>query len=57
MYCLKYHNGMLRLADWFLDRLNNKGSLNLPYLCNNHNKLAHGQMCNESNRKAARIAV
>jgi hypothetical protein len=45
---------MLRLADWFSGRLNNKEDIDLPYL---HNNLAHGQMFNRSNREAALIAV
>jgi hypothetical protein len=48
---------MLRLADWFLGRLNNKEGIDLPHLRNNHNNLAHGQMFNKSNREAALIAV
>jgi hypothetical protein len=48
---------MLRLADWFSGRLNNKEDIDLPYLYNNHNNLAHGQMFNKSNRGASLIAV
>jgi hypothetical protein len=48
---------MLRLADWFSGRLNNKEGIDLPYLCNNHNNLAHDQIFNKSNREAALIAV
>jgi hypothetical protein len=48
---------MFRLADWFSGRLNNKESIDLSYLHNNHNNLAHGQIFNKSNRKAAIIAV
>jgi hypothetical protein len=48
---------MLHLADWFSGRLNNKEGIDLPCLCNNHNKLGHGQMFNKSNREAALIAV
>jgi hypothetical protein len=48
---------MLRLADWFSGRLNNKEGIDLPYLRNNHNNPAHGQMFNKSNREAALIAV
>jgi hypothetical protein len=48
---------MLHLADWFSGRLNNKKGIDLPYLRNNHNNLAHGQMFNKSNREAAIIAV
>jgi hypothetical protein len=48
---------MLRLADWFSGRLNNKEGIDPPYLRNNHNNLAHGQMFNKSNREAALIVV
>jgi hypothetical protein len=48
---------MLRLADWFSGCLNNKEGIDLPYLRNNHNNLAHGQMFNKFNREAALIAV
>jgi hypothetical protein len=48
---------MLRLADWFSGRLNSKEGIDLPYLRNNHNNLAHGQMFNKSNREAALIVV
>jgi hypothetical protein len=48
---------MLRLADWFSSRPNNKEGVDLPYLRNNHNKLAHGQMFNKFNKEAAIIAV
>jgi hypothetical protein len=51
------HSGMLRLADWFLGRLNNKEDIDLPYLHNNHNNLAHGQIFNKSNREVAIIVV
>jgi hypothetical protein len=48
---------MLHLADWFLGRLNSKEGIDLPYLRNSHNNLAHGQMFNKFNREAALIAV
>jgi hypothetical protein len=48
---------MLRLADWFSGCLNNKEDIDLPYLHNNHNNLAHSQIFNKSNREAAIIAV
>jgi hypothetical protein len=48
---------MLRLADWFSGHLNNKEGIDLPYLRNNHNNLAHGQILKRSNREAAIIAV
>jgi hypothetical protein len=57
MHHLEHHSGMLHLADWFLGRLNSKEDIDLPYLRNNHNNLAHGQMFNKSNREAALIAV
>jgi hypothetical protein len=37
--------------------LNSKESIDLPYLRNNHNKLADGQMFNKSNREVALITV
>jgi hypothetical protein len=48
---------MLHLAGWFSGRLNSKEGIDLPYLSNSHNDLAHGQMFNKSNRGAALIAV
>jgi hypothetical protein len=57
MHHLEHHSRMLRLADWFSGRLNNKEGIDLPYLRNNHNNLAHGQIFNKSNREAAIIAV
>jgi hypothetical protein len=48
---------MLHLADWFSGCLNNKKGIDFPYLRNNHNNLAHGQMFNKSNREAVLIAV
>jgi hypothetical protein len=57
MHRLERHSGVLRLADWFSGRLNNKEGIDLPYLLNNYNNLAHGQMFNKSNREAALIAV
>jgi hypothetical protein len=57
MHRLEHHSGMLHLADWFLGRLNSKEGIDLPYLRNSHNNLAHGQMFNKFNREAALIAV
>jgi hypothetical protein len=57
MHRLEHHSGMLRLADWFSGRLNSKEDIDLPFLRNNHNNLAHGQMFNKSNREATLIAV
>jgi hypothetical protein len=48
---------MLRSADWFLGRLNSKKSINLQYLYNNHNNLAHDRMFNKLDRKTTLIAV
>jgi hypothetical protein len=48
---------MLRLADWFSGRLNSKEGIDLPYLRYCHNNLAHGQMFNKFNRKAALIVI
>jgi hypothetical protein len=57
MHRLEHHSGMLRLADWFLGCLNNKEGIDLEYLRNSHNNLAHSQMFNKSNREAALIVV
>jgi hypothetical protein len=57
MHRLEHPSGRLHLADWFSGRLNNKEGIDLLYLRNNHNNLAHGQMFNKSNREAAIIAV
>jgi hypothetical protein len=48
---------MPRLADWFSGRPNHKEGIDLPYLRNNHNNLAYGEMFNKFNREAAIIAV
>jgi hypothetical protein len=48
---------MPQLVDWFSGRPNNKEGIDLPFLRNNYNNLAHGQMFNKSNREAAIIAV
>jgi hypothetical protein len=57
MYRLEHPNGMLCLAEWFSSHLKNKEGIDLPYLRNNHNNLAHGQMFNKSNREVAIITV
>jgi hypothetical protein len=57
MHHPEHHSGMLHLAHWFSGRPNSKEGIDLPYLCNSRNSLAHGQMLNKSNRKAALIAV
>jgi hypothetical protein len=48
---------MPQLVDWFSGRPNNKEGIDLPYLRNNHNNLAHGQIFNKFNREAATTAV
>jgi hypothetical protein len=48
---------MLHLADWCSGHLNSKEVIDLPYLHNSHDDLAHGQMFNKSNREATLIAV
>jgi hypothetical protein len=48
---------MPHLADWFSGRPNHKERIDLPFLCNNYNNLAHGQMFSKSNREAAIIVV
>jgi hypothetical protein len=57
MHRLECHSEMLHLADWFSGCLNSKEDIDLPYLCNRHYNLAHGQMFNKSHREAALIAV
>jgi hypothetical protein len=57
MHRLEHHSGMLHLADWFSGRLNSKEGIDLPYLRNSRNTLAHSQMFNKSNREEALIAV
>jgi hypothetical protein len=48
---------MPQLVDWFLGRPNSKEGIDLPFLRNNHNHLAHGQMFNKCHREAAIIVV
>jgi hypothetical protein len=48
---------MPQLVDWFSGRPNSKEGIDLSFLRNNYNNLAHGQMFNKSNRGAAIIAV
>jgi hypothetical protein len=57
MHRLERHSGMLRFVDWFSGRLNNKEDIDIPYLHNNHNNLAPGQIFNKFNREAAIIVV
>jgi hypothetical protein len=57
MHRPEHHSGMLHLADWFSGRPNSKEGIDLPYLCNSRNNLAHGQMLNNFNREAALIAI
>jgi hypothetical protein len=53
----EHRSGMAQQVDWFLDRPNSKEGTDLPFLRNNHNNLARGQMFNKCNREAAIIAV
>jgi hypothetical protein len=53
----EHHSGTPRLADWFSGHPNHKEGIDLPYLRNNHNNLAYGQMFNKFNREVAIIAV
>jgi hypothetical protein len=48
---------MPQLVDWFLGRPNNKEGIDLPFLRNNYNNLAPGQMFNKSNRETATTTV
>jgi hypothetical protein len=48
---------MPQLVDWFSGRPNSREDTDLPFLRNNHNNLACGQMFNKCNREAAIIAV
>jgi hypothetical protein len=48
---------MPQLVDWFSGRPNSKEGIDLPFLRNNYNHLAHGQMFNKCNREASIIAV
>jgi hypothetical protein len=48
---------MLQLVDWFSARPNSKEDIDLPCLCNSHNRLAYGQIINNFSRGAALIAV
>jgi hypothetical protein len=48
---------MPQLVDWFSARPNSKEGTDLPFLRNNRNNLAHGQMFNKCNRETAIIAV
>jgi hypothetical protein len=57
MHRLERHSEILCLADWFSGCLSNKEGIDLPYLHSNHNKLAHSQIFNKSNKEAALIAV
>jgi hypothetical protein len=54
---LEHRSGMPQLVDWFSGRPNSKEGIDLPFLRNNHNHLAHGQMFNKCHREAAIIAV
>jgi hypothetical protein len=48
---------MPQLVDWFSGRPNSKEGIDLPFLRNNRNNLALGQMFNKCNRETAIIAV
>jgi hypothetical protein len=54
---LEHHSGMPQLVDWFSGRPNSKEGIDLPFLRNNQNNLARGQMFNKCNREAAIITV
>jgi hypothetical protein len=54
---LEHCSGIPQLVDWFSGHPNSKEGTDLPFLCNNHNNLARGQMFNKCNREAAIIAV
>jgi hypothetical protein len=48
---------MPQLVDWFSGRPNSREGIDLPFLSNNHNHLAHCQLFNKCHREAAIIAV
>jgi hypothetical protein len=48
---------MPQLVGWFSGRPNSKEGIDLPFLRNNYNNLAHGQLFNKCHREAAIIAV
>jgi hypothetical protein len=48
---------MPQLVDWFSGRPNSKEGTDLPFLRNNRNNLALGQMFNKCHKGAATIAV
>jgi hypothetical protein len=48
---------MPQQADWFSGRPNSREGIDLPFLRNKYNHLAHGQMFNKYHREAATIAV
>jgi hypothetical protein len=53
----EHRSGMPQLVDWFSGRLNSREGIDLPFLHNNHNNLAHGQLFNKCHREAAITAV
>jgi hypothetical protein len=53
----KHRSGMPQPVDWCSGRPNSKEGIDLPFLRNNHNNLASGQMFNKCNREAATTAV
>jgi hypothetical protein len=48
---------MPQLADWFSGHPSNKECIDLPFLRNKYNNLAHGQIFNKFNRETAIIAA
>jgi hypothetical protein len=48
---------MPQRVDWFSGRPNSREGIDLPFLRNNYNHLAHGQLFNKCHREAAIIAV
>jgi hypothetical protein len=48
---------MPQLVDWFSGHPNSREGIDLPFLRNNYNSLAHGQLFNKCHREAAIIAV
>jgi hypothetical protein len=43
----EHRSGMPQQVDWFSGRPNSREGIDLPFLRNNHNHLAHGQMFNK----------
>jgi hypothetical protein len=53
----EHRSGMPQLVDWFSSHPNSKEGIDLLFLRNNRNNLAHGQIFNKCNRETAIIAV